>query len=131
MAFSPYGRFIWQFQGAITANGNSTTLTTGSVPIDIHNATDLWLAAYAPNNPTGTTPTLTVQLDVLDDFGNLFPGVLALTQLTSSTLKAQASIGVHVQSNPFVLPRSCQVSWTIGGSANPTWPGLCISLLGR
>jgi hypothetical protein len=132
MAFSPYGRFVWQHQGTITASGNSTTLTTGSVPIDIHDATDLWLAAYAPNAPTGTTPTLTVQLDVLDEFGNIFPGVLALTQLTSSTLKAQGSIGVHVQGGTsLVLPRSCQVSWTIGGTANPTWPGLCISLLGR
>jgi hypothetical protein len=87
---------------------------------------------YAPNTPTGTAPTLTVQLDVFDDFGNLFPAVLALTQLTTSTLKAQGSVGVHVQGGTsLVLPAQCQVSWTIGGTGSPTWPGLCISLLGR
>lgn len=132
MAYSPYGRYFWQHQGTISANGNSTSLNLPGTPIDITDATDLWLAAFAPSNPTGTTPTLTVQLDVFDDFGNLFPGVLALTQLTGSTLKAQGSIGVHVQGGTsLVLPRQCQVSWTIGGTANPTWPGLCISLLGR
>lgn len=129
MAYSPYGRYVFQQQATIAATGNSTT-ATGS-RIDVTDATDLWLAAFAPNNPTGTTPTLTVQLDVFDDFGNLFPGVLTLTQLTGSTLKAQGSIGVHVQGGTsLVLPRQCQVSWTIGGT-NPTWPGLCISLLGR
>lgn len=132
MAYSPYGRYFWQHQGTITGSSNSTTLTTGNVPIDIHDATDLWLSVVAPNAPTGTTPTLTVQLDVFDYYGNLFPGVLALTQLTTSTLKAQGSIGVHVQGGTsLVLPAQCQVSWTIGGTANPTWPGLCISLLGR
>jgi hypothetical protein len=132
MAYSPYGRYFWQHQGTITGNGNSTSLNTPTnTPIDIHDATDLWLAVYAPNAPTGTTPTLTVQLDVFDDFGNVFPGVLTLTQLTTSTLKAQGSIGVHVQGGTsLVLPATCQVSWTVGGTT-PAWPGLCISLLGR
>ena len=133
MAYSPYGRYFWQHQGTITSSSNSTTLNTPTnSPIDIHDATDLWLAVYAPNTPTGTAPTLTVQLDVFDDFGNLFPAVLALTQLTTSTLKAQGSVGVHVQGGTsLVLPAQCQVSWTIGGTGSPTWPGLCISLLGR
>lgn len=131
MAYSPYGRYFWQHQGTISGSGNSTALTTGSVPIDIHDATDLWLAVFAPNSPTGTTPTLNVQLDVYDYYGNLFPGVLTLTQLTTSTLKAQGSIGVHVQGGTsLVLPAQCQVSWTVGGTS-PVWPGLCISLLGR
>lgn len=133
MAYSPYGRTIWQHQGTIVSSGNSTSLNIANAPIDIHDATDLWLAAYAPNAPTGTTPTLNVQLDVYDVFGNLFAAVLALTQLTSATTKAQGSIGVHVQGTgtSLVLPETCQVSWTIGGTASPTWPGLCISLVGR
>lgn len=132
MAYSPYGRYLWQHQGAINASGNSTALNISGASIDIHDATDLWLAAFAPSAPSGTAPTLTVQLDVFDAFGNLFPAVLALTQLTGSTLKAQGSIGVHVQGGTsLVLPAQCQVSWTIGGSAGPSWPGLCISLLGR
>jgi hypothetical protein len=132
MAYSPYGRYFWQHQGTINGSGNSTLLSTsGTTPIDIHDATDLWLAVFAPNNPTGTTPTLNVQLDFFDDFGNAFPGLLTLTQLTTSTLKAQGSIGVHVQGGTsLVLPAQCQVSWTVGG-ASPVWPGLCISLLGR
>lgn len=132
MAYSPYGRYFWQQKATITGNGNSTALNVSGTPIDIHDATDLWLAVFAPNAPTGTTPTLNVQLDVFDDFGNLFPGVLALTQLTGSVLRAHGSIGVHVQGGTsLVLPAQCQVSWTIGGTVNPTWPGLCISLLGR
>ncbi|HSS39369.1 MAG TPA: hypothetical protein VLT58_11415 [Polyangia bacterium] len=132
MAYSPYGRYFWQPQGTIASSSNSTALNIPNTPIDIHDATDLWLAAFAPGNPTGTNPTLTVQLDVFDGFGNLFPAVLALTQLTGSTLKAHGSIGVHVQGGTsLVLPAQCQVSWTIGGTAGPTWPGLCISLLGR
>ena len=132
MSYSPYGRYFWKHQGTINSNGNSTALDIANNPIDIHDATDLWLAASAPSAPTGTTPTLTVQLDIFDAFGNLFPAVLTLTQLTSATTKAQGSIGVHVQGGTsLVLPAQCQVSWTIGGTVNPTWPGLCISLLGR
>jgi hypothetical protein len=132
MSYSPYGRYLWQYKADITGSNNSTTLAVPNPPIDIHDATDLWLAAYVIGTPSGTTPTLNVQLDVFDYFGNLFAGVLALTQLTGAVTKAQASIGVHVQAGTsLVLPATCQVSWTIGGTVNPKFPGVCISLLGR
>lgn len=132
MSYSPYGRYLWQKQFDVTTSSNSTTLAVPNAAIDIHDATDLWLAAFVVGSPTGTNPTLNIQLDVFDYFGNLFPAALALTQLTGAVTKAQASIGVHVQAGTsLVLPASCQVSWTIGGTANPKFPGVCISLLGR
>ena len=132
MSYSPYGRYFWQNKSDITTSSNSTALSTVAATIDIHDATDLWLAAFVVGTPTGTTPTLNVQLDVFDYFGNLFSAVLALTQLTGAVKSAQASIGVHVQAGTsLVLPATCQVSWTIGGTANPKFPGVCISLLGR
>jgi hypothetical protein len=133
MSYSPYGRYLWQYKADITSSNNSTALAVPNAAIDIHDATDLWLAAYVIGTPTGTTPTLNVQLDVFDYFGNLFAAELALTQLTGAVTKAQGSIGVHVQGTgtSLVLPATCQVSWTIGGTGGPKFPGVCISLLGR
>lgn len=125
MAYSPYGRTIFQLKADLSGAGSN------SGAIDIHDVTDLWLAAFVIGTPTGTTPTLTVQLDLLDVFGNLFPAALTLTALTASTTKASGSAGVHVTgSGSLVLPSQCQVAWTLGGTA-PKFPGACISLIGR
>jgi hypothetical protein len=125
MAYSPYGRIIFQKQfDASGAGSNSGT-------IDTHDVTDLWLAAFVVGTPTGTTPTLSVQLDILDAFGNVFPAALTLTQLTASTTKASASAGVHVAgTGSLVLPSQCQVTWTLGGTT-PKFPQSCITLIGR
>jgi len=126
MAYSPYGRVIWQRQAALQGAGSAST-----APIDIHDATDLWLEAYATSTPTGTSPTLTVQLDVLDAFGNVFPAVLALTALTTTTLRAHGSIGVHIPgAGCLVIPAQCQVTWTLGGT-NPVFPSVSLTLSGR
>lgn len=126
MAYSPYGRYLWQHQGTLQGAGTSSTGT-----IDTHDATDLWLEAYLPSAPGGTNPTLTVQLDLLDYFGNVFPAALTLTALSGSTLRAQGSIGVHAQgSGSLVLPAQCRVTWTLAGTS-PVFANTSISLLGR
>lgn len=126
MAFSPYGRAVWQRQGTLQGAG-----ITSTGPIDVRDATDLWLEAYVAGTPTGTTPTLTVQLDGLDAFGNVFPALLTLTALTPIVLRAQGSAGVHVPApGSLVLPAACQVTWTLAGT-NPVFPSVSLTLTGR
>jgi hypothetical protein len=126
VAYSPYGRILFQQKADLAGAG-----ATSSSVIDIHDSTDLWLAAFIVGTPAGTTPTLNVQLDILDAFGNVFSNVLALTQLTGSTKSAQGSLGVHVNgTGSLVLPSSCQITWTLGGTT-PKFPATCITLIGR
>lgn len=126
MAYSPYGRIIFQQKADLAGTG-----TSSSGAIDTHDMTDLWLAAFVVGTPTGTTPTLNVQLDLFDAFGNVFSNVVALTQLTTATTKAYTSVGVHVQgSGSLVIPNQCQVTWTLGGTT-PKFPQTCLTLIGR
>ena len=126
MAFSPYGRCVWSWEGVLNAAG-----TTSTGPLDIHDLTDLWLAVDATGSATGTSPTLTVQIDVFDNFGNVFPAALALTELTSAPGQESGSIGLHVASpNSRPLPMECQVTYTVGGT-NPVFSAVAISLFGR
>lgn len=126
MAIYPYGRLVWSFQGNLTGAGTKT-----SPPIDIHDVTDLWLAASVTGTSTGTTPTLNVQVDLLDNSANVFPAALALTQITTAPGHASGSAGMHIASpGSIVLPMLCQVSYVVGGT-NPVYPGVTLSLFGR
>lgn len=127
MAFSPYGRVLYSSEANLAGAGSATP----SGIIDIRDVTDLWLAVYVVGTSTGTSPTLNVQLDVIDNFGNVFPAVLALSQITSAPGHAEASVGLHGYStNQRTLPSKCQVTYTLGGT-NPAYPQVCITLAGR
>lgn len=124
----PVGRLIWSQTASLSGAG-----TTHSGPIDIHDVADLWLAVAVAGSVTGTTPTLTVQLDLYDNAAtpNLFPAALTLTALTAAQLTASGSIGLHMPSpGGIVLPMACQVTWVLGGTS-PAFPGATISLFGR
>lgn len=123
MAIYPYGRKVWSTDGVSLAGAGPTSVG----PIDIHDVTDLWLAAFVANAPTGTTPSLTVQLDLLDQDGNIYPSVLALTALTAAGHQS-GSCGLHTSN--LVLPMECQVTWTLGGTT-PAFTGVTLSLYGR
>lgn len=126
MAFYPYARLLWSQTANLSGAGS-----TSSGQISLQDVTDVWLAAFAPSAATGTTPTLTVQLDVFDYAGNLFPAVLTLTEITTAPAHQAASAGLHIASTgSMVLPELCQVTWTLGGTT-PAYPGVTLSLVGR
>lgn len=114
----------------LTASGNS-----GASLIDLRYATDVWLAVSVGANPTGTTPTLDVYLDVQDAAGNWFTQVLHATpQITTASGNASAYGGLYLPSGtgvtPLVLPEWGRASWAVGGT-NPVYTKTTISLYGR
>lgn len=124
----PLGRLVWSKTADLSVAG-----TYHSGAIDIHDVADLWLAVAVAGAVTGTTPTLTAQLDLYDNAAtpNLFPAALTLTAATASQLTASGSIGLHLPSAAgFVLPMKCQVTWVLGGT-NPVFPAATLSLFGR
>lgn len=123
----PVGRLLWSFPGSLSGAG-----TTHSGPIDIHDVANLWLAVAVTGSVAGTTPTLTVQLDLYDNAPtpNLFPAFVALTALTGAG-SASASVGLYANgANQVVLPMACQVTYMLGGTT-PVFNGATISLFGR
>jgi hypothetical protein len=107
---------------------------SGTPPIDLRYASSLWLAVHV-GAVTGTNPTLDVYLDLQDAAGNWFTQVLhANPQLTAAGF-ASGSAGLHLPSGtglaPVVLPEYGRVSWTVGGTASPTFTNTVISLYGR
>ncbi|MDI5965726.1 hypothetical protein [Streptantibioticus silvisoli] len=106
-------------------------MTGASTNIDLMSVTDVWLSVSITGTSTGTSPTLTVGLDVRDPDGNWFPSVLAATELTAGPGRVSACAGLHMPSAAaMVLPRWARVTWTIGGT-NPVFPGASICLVGR
>lgn len=129
-AYSPAGRTLWNLKGS----GQSTTLTAGgnSGAIDITDVTDILLTVYVAGTSSGTNPTLDAQIDIQDKDGNWIPQVAKITQLTSGPNYATVSCGLHIAGNgSMVLPRTCRVAWTVGGTVGPTFPQTSISLIGR
>lgn len=110
----------------------TTTLTASasSNPISLLHVADLWLAVSLGAAPTGTTPTLDVQIDVQDADGNWFPQVAKVTQLTASVTSSSVSAGLHVGTG-LVLPHWCRLTWAVGGTASPTFSKVSMSLYGR
>lgn len=132
--YNPTERVLWN----LSASGQSTTLTaTGnSSTIHIAGATDLALMVTVAGTPTGTTPTLDVQIDIQDADGNWYPAIAKITQLTTTAGTGRAYAGLHMPnvastSTAVVLPHYCRITWTIGGTAGPTYPQTSISLVGR
>lgn len=132
-------RTLWTLAGSglsttLTATGNSQV---NSSVIDLTNVCDVWLSVYCTAAATGTSPTLAVNLDVQDAAGNWIVGVFGTSGIAVGTPPGgkAASIGLHIgpagSMGPLVLPQAGRVTWTIGGTASPTFPGTAISLIGR
>lgn len=118
----------------INANGNSGAYAFGSISkaLDVRNICDLLLTVSIGNAPTGTTPTLTVQVNLFDDQGNLYtPAALTTAALTAAGVTA-LSAGLHGGSASayLVVPNWAQVSWVVGGTT-PSFTAVEISLNGR
>lgn len=116
----------------LSSSGLTTTLaaTGSSNPVSLLHVADVWLAVSLGAAPTGTTPTLDVQLDVQDADGNWYPQVAKVTQLTPSVLNSSVSVGLHIGTG-LVLPHWCRITWTLGGSASPTFTKVSLALHGR
>jgi hypothetical protein len=129
-AYSPRADLLWWSPNAV-----STTLSVAgtyhSAAIDLRDVCDVWLAVSVVGTATGTTPTLTVSLDVQDASGAYLPSGLALTQITASPATGAGSAGLHIASTgSMCLPAFGRVTWVLGGTT-PVYPGVSISLYGR
>jgi len=135
-------RLIWSLTGSalgttLAADGDSGGWDQSNLnavtPVDLRDVEDVWLTALCTGH-SGTTPTLTVSLNVFDDGGNAWQA-LALAAINTDGVGGgkQASSGLHggAASSYFVLPSWGQVAWAIGGSASPTFTGVDISLWAR
>ncbi|MFF7881054.1 hypothetical protein ACH40F_07745 [Streptomyces sp. NPDC020794] len=133
--YHPIQRVLWNLSSAGTA---STTISASgnSGAITCEGATDLGLMVNVTGAPTGTAPTLDVQIDIQDPDGNWYPSIAKITQLTTAAGRGTAYLGLHMpnvasSSAALVLPHWCRVTWTLGGTAGPTYPQTSIALIGR
>lgn len=136
-------KLIWSLSGSgagttISAAGNSGTwgdTPTAPYPsslIALSPASDVALFVYVAGTPTGTTPSLTVQLDVFDGAGNLFPQVLKTAAVTATGAAAPVYAGVRggAATSYAVFPAYGRISWTVSGTT-PVFPLVEIQLWGR
>lgn len=111
--------------GTIAATGDS-----GTALIDLREVLDVTLSVNV-GVPTGTTPGLVVGLDLLDACGNWIPQAIKTAQITATGLTVVYG-GLHsAGATMVVLTAQGRISWTLTGTAGPTFPGVAISLIGR
>jgi hypothetical protein len=138
----PFAKLLW----SLTAAGSGTTLSaagnsgnwagngagdlypavSAETAIDLRDSADVALMVTV-GGVTGT-PALIVSLDIFDDLGNAFAGVLSTTSLAAAGSETVAG-GLHGGSSYLVLPRWARVSWAGLTSASVT--GTEIALYGR
>lgn len=134
-----YGSLIWSLTNSalgttVTASGNSggwsSATPNAESALDLRFVDDLTVYVNA-GTPAGTSPTLSVQLDVFDDQGNLFPQVAKLSAaLTSSGGVAWFSAGRHNATSQIVFPAWGRISWVVTGTS-PSFTGAEIAVYGR
>jgi hypothetical protein len=103
----------------ITASGVSADFDTS----DVENALFSVFVAGA----TGTTPSMTVTLEVLDGAGNYIT-TAQLTAITSGPNYATLALGPGA--NGYIFTSRARVRWTVTGTT-PSFTGVGISLIGR
>lgn len=143
MAFDDSVKLIWSLASSglgttITGNGNSGTWSNANpnrmTPVDLRRVDDLTITAYVAGTVAGTNPSLTIQFGFYDDQGNLFqPTAFKFTAITAASTPTTAqflAVGRHAGSagTYIALPEWGQVSWTVTGSASPTFNGVEIAL---
>jgi hypothetical protein len=141
----PRSKIIWTL--AATSSGSTLSATGNSgnwesnasgaggwppvvserTPVDLREISDVALMVSVGG--ITSTPALTVNLDVYDDQGNLYPAVLTSGAISAAGVKS-VSGGLHGGSagSYLVLPDWGRVSWTVTGG---TVTGTQIVLYGR
>jgi hypothetical protein len=137
-----YSRRIWSLTSSplgvpIAAAGDSGEWPSGPpysdplqgnrmTPVDLRTVEDVALMVSVGG--ITSTPSLTVNLDLFDEWGNLYPAVLTTGAIVAAGTKIAAG-GLHAGGGAFlVLPDWGRVSWTCtGGSVT----GAAISLRAR
>jgi hypothetical protein len=134
--YQPRSKLLWNLAGSgegntLTGPGDSTTGAGPNSFIDIGDVTDLALVVVV-GAPSGTTPTLMVQVDMQDAYGNWIPGVVKLPANVTAAGTTVVYGGLHGGSATAyaVLTGKARVSWVVGGTAGPSFPAQ-ISLYGR
>lgn len=141
-AYQDRANLIWSLSGSglgttINAAGNSGNWAIPGpnadyfTPVPLGAFTDLGLFVHC-GTPTGTTPSLTVQLDLYDDAGNLFPQVMKTAGITAAGSAAPVFTGLRGGAAGLyvVMTNWGRVSWTLTGTT-PVFPGVEIQLFGR
>lgn len=126
------GGSAWGAPGPVPAGlgpgGLSPTSYDGgpSTPIDLLNVTDVsvWVTATLGS---GGAPSLLVQLDLFDQYGNVFLQVAKMSAALTATGKSSFSAGLH--SSGLVLPRWGQITWTLDGASS--WSAVDVEVVGR
>jgi hypothetical protein len=133
-------RVVWSLVGSglgttLNAAGNSggwANIPNVESAVDLRYVDDVAVLAAVTGLVTGTTPTLNVQLDLFDDIGNLIFQVGKLpAALTATAQSGMFSVGKHAGTGQVVLSSWGRISWTVGGTASPTFGGVEISVFGR
>lgn len=102
----------------ISGDGNSDAINISAI--------ETLMASVEVGAPTGTTPTLTFYMDVLDALGNWLQ-VLALTQLTGASY-TYAAVGPG-SPTPYVLTNRARFRWD--SSPGSSWPDVAVALAGH
>jgi hypothetical protein len=112
----------------LSVNGDSTN--GGALPVlDLRDVCDVVLSVTT-GTPTGTIPSLTVQLDVQDACGNWITAVIVTAAITTAKTTVVYG-GLHIGgANAVVLTGRGRISWAVTGTT-PSFPGAQISLIGR
>lgn len=134
--YNPIPRSLWDLQSSALSTTISASGNSGVPLIDLQDVTDVWLSVYLGAAPTGTSPTLAVQLDVQDLDGNWFTAITKTSTVNASGASASAFAGLHMpnvstSSAAFLLPRWGRLAWTIGGTGGPTFSSVSLCLSGR
>lgn len=131
--FQPISKLLWNSP----SSGLGTTLagagdsTNGGVlpPIDTRDVCDLVLSVTT-GAPGGTSPSLTVQVDMQDACGNWITAVITTPAITTAKTTVVYG-GLHIGgANAVVLTGRTRISWTVTG-AGASFPNAQISLIGR
>jgi hypothetical protein len=136
-------KLLWSLSGSglgttISAAGNSggfSDVPPAAFPssaIGLSPVGDIGLFVTVGGTPTGTTPTLTVQLDLFDSLGNIFLQVAKTAAINSSGAAAPVYAGVRGGSAAqyIVFPQYGRISWAVTGTT-PVFPLCEFQLWGR
>lgn len=121
----------------LTLNSNTDHVTAGVVnavtgragAIDVSRISNGLLVVNVANAPTGTSPTLTVLVDVADAFGN-WVLVSNAAGISGSAIGTSGFTYGNVSSG-YQLTDTARIRWTLGGTGSPSFTGVSFSLYGR
>lgn len=133
----PRAKLIWSLSGSgigttLAAGGNSGGWSNANPnaesAVDLRDVTDVMLMVSV-GGVTGT-PAFVAQLDLFDDLGNLYAGLIATTALAAAGVKTAAGgINGPTTGTYLVFPSWGRVSWS--GLSSTSVTGTEIALYGR